>query len=310
MTLGQHRLPCSRRSHHEDVWTISEKRGSVAIVSNKKVGISYIRWSSAGQTKGSSLDRQTSARDAFCKEYGIELLPDSKLIDVAKSASGGAHVEHGELGKFLEAAEAGKFKKFGDEVYFIVESFDRLNRAQDIKKYQNLLDRITEARINVVTLRDGTIHYHTDSPHFNQTEANIKTMASAALMFVSAEEINKKIKWINGYIEKNRNKAIAGEGLLTPQGPAWLKPNKDKNGWDVIPDRVEVIEKIFLWYAEGKGTTAICSALDEEGLKTWGGKRNKTGKWSKTYVTRILACLLYTSPSPRDQRGSRMPSSA
>ena len=26
--------------------------------------------------------------------------------------------------------------------------------------------------------------------------------------------------------------------------------------------------------------------------------------------TRILTCLLYTSPSPRDQRGSRMPSSA
>ena len=24
----------------------------------------------------------------------------------------------------------------------------------------------------------------------------------------------------------------------------------------------------------------------------------------------IIACLLYTSPSPRDQRGSRMPSSA
>ena len=27
-------------------------------------------------------------------------------------------------------------------------------------------------------------------------------------------------------------------------------------------------------------------------------------------VDRIKACLLYTSPSPRDQRGSRMPSSA
>ena len=25
---------------------------------------------------------------------------------------------------------------------------------------------------------------------------------------------------------------------------------------------------------------------------------------------RVLSCLLYTSPSPRDQRGSRMPSSA
>ena len=27
-------------------------------------------------------------------------------------------------------------------------------------------------------------------------------------------------------------------------------------------------------------------------------------------TTRYKACLLYTSPSPRDQRGSRMPSSA
>ena len=28
------------------------------------------------------------------------------------------------------------------------------------------------------------------------------------------------------------------------------------------------------------------------------------------YITQLAACLLYTSPSPRDQRGSRMPSSA
>ena len=27
-------------------------------------------------------------------------------------------------------------------------------------------------------------------------------------------------------------------------------------------------------------------------------------------VTQLIRCLLYTSPSPRDQRGSRMPSSA
>ena len=27
-------------------------------------------------------------------------------------------------------------------------------------------------------------------------------------------------------------------------------------------------------------------------------------------VSRVIGCLLYTSPSPRDQRGSRMPSSA
>ena len=29
-----------------------------------------------------------------------------------------------------------------------------------------------------------------------------------------------------------------------------------------------------------------------------------------SYLISLLSCLLYTSPSPRDQRGSRMPSSA
>ena len=31
---------------------------------------------------------------------------------------------------------------------------------------------------------------------------------------------------------------------------------------------------------------------------------------NQKYITNITTCLLYTSPSPRDQRGSRMPSSA
>ena len=30
----------------------------------------------------------------------------------------------------------------------------------------------------------------------------------------------------------------------------------------------------------------------------------------KVWSERLTSCLLYTSPSPRDQRGSRMPSSA
>ena len=38
------------------------------------------------------------------------------------------------------------------------------------------------------------------------------------------------------------------------------------------------------------------------------GSPNKSGKASSHGSP--LGCLLYTSPSPRDQRGSRMPSSA
>ena len=39
----------------------------------------------------------------------------------------------------------------------------------------------------------------------------------------------------------------------------------------------------------------------------------RVGGWLRLHLTagdRVALCLLYTSPSPRDQRGSRMPSSA
>ena len=40
------------------------------------------------------------------------------------------------------------------------------------------------------------------------------------------------------------------------------------------------------------------------------GSRDGVGMGNPVMSTDGLICLLYTSPSPRDQRGSRMPSSA
>ena len=37
---------------------------------------------------------------------------------------------------------------------------------------------------------------------------------------------------------------------------------------------------------------------------------HKQGRYYIVHFKELFACLLYTSPSPRDQRGSRMPSSA
>ena len=53
----------------------------------------------------------------------------------------------------------------------------------------------------------------------------------------------------------------------------------------------------------GLKSTAEVFEIEEGGYN--GGKRKVVGrsKWDNI-------CLLYTSPSPRDQRGSRMPSSA
>ena len=49
----------------------------------------------------------------------------------------------------------------------------------------------------------------------------------------------------------------------------------------------------------------ISAELTEEQVKANGGKEVVLN-----FKAKIRDCLLYTSPSPRDQRGSRMPSSA
>ena len=55
---------------------------------------------------------------------------------------------------------------------------------------------------------------------------------------------------------------------------------------------------------DGLGATLEDHLFDN--FSDGGGAINANGDFFATYTV----CLLYTSPSPRDQRGSRMPSSA
>ena len=63
-------------------------------------------------------------------------------------------------------------------------------------------------------------------------------------------------------------------------------------------------EKLDLWsyYQEGLEVYRDIDSNFDENLDQY--------RWIGTAGTRWGICLLYTSPSPRDQRGSRMPSSA
>ena len=70
-----------------------------------------------------------------------------------------------------------------------------------------------------------------------------------------------------------------------------------------------------------KGQGVVLNEPSVVAIVDQGGKKNvlAVGDEAKTMLGRTpgnisairpLSCLLYTSPSPRDQRGSRMPSSA
>ena len=80
---------------------------------------------------------------------------------------------------------------------------------------------------------------------------------------------------------------------------------------DFVVDQMSGLEKMrsLLTFAGGIGTMWL---LDYSLFDAWAVEiRDATlGIWITGFIVAGMTCLLYTSPSPRDQRGSRMPSSA
>ena len=110
---------------------------------------------------------------------------------------------------------------------------------------------------------------------------------------------------------------IAVQALLTEQNGGataehFLAVVKEKGGlmseyWETngVPgDRSAVPPKDAVW-----GPLDMRVFADSGGCVYWKSGKAKTTK-RRSPIAEIRNCLLYTSPSPRDQRGSRMPSSA
>ena len=57
-------------------------------------------------------------------------------------------------------------------------------------------------------------------------------------------------------------------------------------------------------------TLEIAAGYAREGVREIVALRGDAPKGAEAFTAHPEGCLLYTSPSPRDQRGSRMPSSA
>ena len=79
----------------------------------------------------------------------------------------------------------------------------------------------------------------------------------------------------------------------------YLKPtNEQGKSWDDVPEEIkETVEKLGIPEAERKYLAGVKAQFESEVIY---------GSLEKD----LADCLLYTSPSPRDKRQSRMPSSA
>ena len=82
--------------------------------------------------------------------------------------------------------------------------------------------------------------------------------------------------------------------LMACGQPAW---GVVEGEWEITPESEKAVERGLQWLAQNQGPVG-----------NWGSQ--DLGLVALGAMAFLSACLLYTSPSPRDQRGSRMPSSA
>ena len=155
-----------------------------------------------------------------------------RLEDIGISAFKGANVAEGALGRFLEAAKAGKIPAGS---FLLVESLDRLSR-QEVRKSLGIFLSIVDAGVNIVTLTDDRVY----TAH--KTEL-VDLLTSLVIMSRAHEESQTKSRRVGAaWANKRANAKIRP---LTATCPAWLRLSRDRTRYEVIEDRATTVKLIF-----------------------------------------------------------------
>jgi DNA invertase Pin-like site-specific DNA recombinase len=244
------------------------------IIEKMTKAYSYIRFSTAIQAQGDSMRRQAELSSQYAEKHGLALDTSLTLRDEGLSGFTGENRTKGALAVFLKAVESGLVPSGS---FLLVESLDRLSR-DTLTQQMTLFMGLVNSGITVVTLADGQVYSKaTIDADFT------KLMMSLVVMMRSHEESLMKSRRLKAvWAEKRKN---AGTEKLTGQCPAWLSLNIDRKSFNLIDERVAIVQRIYQMSLSGVGHHSIVRTLNEEGIPSW-GIRN-TG-WHVSYVRSIL----------------------
>lgn len=232
---------------------------------------SYLRMSTDTQLRGDSRRRQLEASRAYAAANDLELVEGAELEDIGVSAFRGANVRDGALGQFLRAVKEGVVKPGS---FLIVESLDRLSREQ-VLTAQSLFLSIIQAGINLVTLTDNRVY------RAGETEL-ADLIVSLVIMSRAHEESQTKSHRVRAAWMNKRSKAASVP--MSRICPAWLELSSDRTRYAEVPERVEIVRRIFNEAAAGVGMYSIQNRLNKDGVPGFGSSNG----WHQSYVAKIL----------------------
>lgn len=237
---------------------------------------SYIRFSSGRQALGTSVDRQQSLLEGWCKQHNLTLDDSLTITDFGVSAFRGTNASKGALSVFLKAALEGKIPRGS---ILLLESLDRLSRAA-LTESMLLLVEIVRAGITVVSIKDS-IEWTPDN--INESSQFI---LSAMLFARANDESEKKSERVSAAFQLKRQ---AGHAVVSRMhGGGWVKPMPDKSAWEIVEDKAESVRKVFEYAAGGCGGVAIARMANEEKWALPFRERKTTNGWEHTGISRLL----------------------
>lgn len=237
---------------------------------------SYIRMSTINQLRGDSLRRQLEASENYARLNNLQLVNEidgKPLKDIGISAFKGNHIERGVLGNFLLALEEEKIEKGS---VLIVESLDRLSRDHALNAMGQFI-QILAKDIEIVTLIDNQ-RYTAEQINKNPSQLYL----SLGIMIRANDESATKSQRVKAAWTAKRNNILSKP--ITAKGPGWLKLNKDKNCFEVIEERAEIVRMIFHKCANEYGLWSIAKYLNENNSPLFG----KARYWQISYLVKIL----------------------
>lgn len=249
----------------------------------KRHAVSYLRFSSKRQMRGSSIERQQQLMDAF-----LAANPDVELVDRYEdkgiSAHKGEHAEKGDLSRFTRLLEQGAFPT---PLLLLVESIDRLSRERVMDAFDRF-SAITKQGVTIVFL-DMRVEVSRDL--MNRDPGRVYEVIGA--MMRAHGESQRKSDLVSAAWNIRIKQAYEhGFGVKGYVGPPWCKLDKATNRY-VIGDMqtVETVRNIFAWSADGIPDHAIAKRLNEQRAPVFRAslpKGHKRQGWYQPFVSRIL----------------------
>lgn len=235
--------------------------------------ISYTRFSSVNQGKGSTIERQSQYISQWLKDNPEYKLSDLSASDQGRSGFSGEHLNHG-LGKILHEISTHNISS-GDII--LVEAIDRIGRLPPMEML-SLIQSIIETGVKIITLEDNTEY---SSQKLNQDNSSLYILVGK---IQQAHDYSKRLSYrISAAYDRKRLNAKEGQSISL-RTPIWLTSKGD-----LIPEYADMVKDCIDLYLKGYSANLILKNLRSkhprldkthpETLKKWFKNRAIIGEW-------------------------------